>query len=598
MLPLHLMQASRSYSALSRGAIGWGPTLILTSRCPLAQNGEAVEQIQMVKKLWDYSEKQLRSELLSNKFNMLFAMGFTSNEVAAKMNFDARSVQKNVEVAALPYTAITDKDIQVSDEDLKTAYEDFKEDFYLPVPSRDIKLIDVNVVASAADRAELTAKVQGFQEKLQNGESVADVVRLSNSNVQYSDLAMSKQAFQRMPDVANNLDSMAVGAVKATYYNASDNTINTLKLIEKIQAPDSILYRQIAAVAATPDARKTQADSIKKALEGGASFAELAKKYGQRSDSAWITSSQYESFGLPDESASYLSQLNSFAAGTTQIISNDQGAAVVQVLDRKKMVAKYKVAIVKCTLDFSKKTYEDELSKFNRFLSQNKDIASIEKNAAKNGYMLTDLPGYNPMQNIIPTRIGGSQSKDCAKWIFDEAKAGDVSKLYECGRSNDHLIVVCVKATNDEGYMPWNNAQVREFLTTLVKQQKKGEKAMGMAKNAKSPADIQKLSGAVVDSLANQTFAGYPQVNGVNVPEPILAGAIAKTAVGKCTVPVKGAGAVYVAKVTSESKTPETFDKAAESAQLAQTTAQRTYQSVFNYLMMHKSKMVDHRYQF
>lgn len=568
------------------------------SQAQQAQNGEAVEQLQMIKKLWDYSEKQLRSELLSNKFNMLFAMGFTSNEVAAKMNFDGRSLQKNVEVAALPYAAIADTEVKVSDEDLKKAYEEFKEDFYLPVESRDIKLLDVNVLASATDRADLTAKVKGFQEKLQNGESAADVVRTSNSNVQYSDLAMSKQAFQRMSDVAKNLDSMAVGAVKETYYNASDNTVNTLKLIEKIQAPDSILYRQIAAVAATPEARKAQADSIKKALDGGASFAELAKKYGQRSDSAWITSSQYESFGLPDESASYLSQLNSFAAGTTQIISNEQGAAVVQVLDRKKMVTKYKVAIVKCTLDFSKKTYEDELSKLNRFLSQNKDIASIEKNAAKSGYMLTDLPGYNPMQNLIPSRIGGSQAKDCAKWIFDEAKAGDVSKLYECGRSNDHLIVVCVKATNKAGYMPWDNAQVRELLTAAVMQQKKGEKAMDMAKNVKAPADMLKLSGAVADSLTAQTFAGYPQVAGVNVPEPILAGAIAKTAVGKCTAPVKGAGAVYVAKVTSQAATPEKFDKAAEAAQLAQTTAQRTYQSVFNYLMMHKSKMVDHRYQF
>ena len=46
-----------------------------------AQNAEAVEQIQMVKKLWDYTEKQLRDELLSNKFSMLFAMGFVSNPI-------------------------------------------------------------------------------------------------------------------------------------------------------------------------------------------------------------------------------------------------------------------------------------------------------------------------------------------------------------------------------------------------------------------------------------------------------------------------------------------------------------------------------------
>lgn len=563
-----------------------------------AQNGEAVEQLQLIKKLWDHSEKQLRDELLSNKYNMLFAMGFVSNPIAARANFDARNNVKTAEVAALPYSTIADKDIQVTDDDLKAVYDQYKEQFFSPVPTRDIKLIDVNVMASAADRADLMKKVQGFEEQLRQGNDVADVVRTSNSEVLYTNLPMSKMAFRTMPDVAANLDSMAVGSVKATYYNAQDNTINTLKLLSKQEAPDSILYRQIVATAATPEARKAQADSILNALNGGAAFADLAKKYGQRSDSVWISSNQYEQFGMPEESADYLTALFGVASNSSRVISNEQGAVVVQVLDRRKMVTKYNVAVVKCTLNFSKKTYEDELSKFNRFLAQNKDIASIEQNAAKNGYMLIDLPGYSPVQNMIPARIGGNQAKDCARWIFDEAKEGDVSRLYECGRANDHLLLVCVKATNDEGYLPWNNPTVREYLTTVVKQNKKAEKALAMAKNAKTTADLQKCKGCVTDTLSNQSLAGFPMVNGVNTPEPKLAGAIAKTAVGKYSSLVQGSAALYLVKVTGQSNTGNKFDAAAEMAQYAQTIGQRAYQSVFNYMIMHKSKMMDHRYQF
>ncbi len=563
-----------------------------------AQNAEAVEQIQMVKKLWEYTDKQLRDELLASKYQMLFAMGFTSNPIAAKASFNDRTVQKNAEVAALPYSIINDKDIKVTDDELKAAYNDFKENFYSPAETRDLKLIDVNVTASATDRAELMKKVQDVQQQLQSGSDVANVVRSSNSAVAYSNIPMSKQAFQRMSDVSSALDSMAVGSVKPTYYNAQDNTINTIKLIGKEQAPDSILYRQIAATAADADARKVQADSIFKALNAGASFADLAKKYGQRSDSVWVTASQIEQFGMNDDEAAYITQLYHIGANSAQVISNDQGAAVVQVLDRRKMETKYNVAVVKCPLNFSKKTYENELSRLNRFLAQNKDVASIEKNAAKNGYMVSDVPGYSPMQNLIASNIGGSGAKDCARWIFDEAKTGDVSKLYECGRNGDHLLVVAVTTTNDKGYLPWDNKDVKEFLTAAVRQQKKAEKALAMAKGVKTTADMQKVKGAVMATLTNQTMASYANVTGVNVPEPKLSGAIAKTKVNQNTALVQGAGAIYVAKVTGESKTADKFDAATEMAQLSQQDGQRAFRSVFSYLYTHKAKIVDHRYEF
>jgi len=253
---------------------------------------------------------------------------------------------------------------------------------------------------------------------------------------------------------------------------------------------------------------------------------------------------------------------------------------------------------VKLSLDFSHKTYEAEVAKLNQFLSHNTTVAAIEKNAAKSGYQLLDLTGYSPMNNQISSQIGGSGAKDCDRWIFDEAKEDDISKLYEAGRNNDHLLVACVKKTNKKGYLPWDNAQVKEYLTLIVKQQKKAEKALALTKNVKSIADMQRVKGAIVATLNAQTFANYATVTGINIPEAKLSGVIAKTAKGQCSKVVAGAAAAYIVKVTNVKTAGNTYDEASEMDKVAMMYAQGTFQNVLNYLEMREADITDHRYRF
>lgn len=566
-----------------------------------SQNGEAVEQLQAQKKLWETTEKSLRDELLTNKFFSFVQQGFVSNPVAAQANFNDRAVSKNVEIAALPYTTINDKDIKVSDDDLKAVYNQYKERFYSPVARRDVKFIDVEVKASAEDRAELMAKVQEAQQKLEANQNVADVVRTSNSAVPYTDLALSKSAFSHIPDVAANLDSMAVGQTKAAYYNGQDNTINTIKLIAKQQLPDSILFRQIVVLEADPSARKAKADSIMTALNNGSSFTALAKQLKQPTDSAWITAQQFESFGTPEEYITLIKALYETPNNGYKMIDNNQFAVVLQVLDHKHYVTKYNAAVIKCPLEFSKKTYENELSKMNHFLAENKDWASIEKNAAKNGYYVNDLPGYSSMQEpntSLSFNIGGNQAKDCVKWILDEAEVGQVSRLYECGYNNNHLLVATVTSANDESYLPWDNAKVKEFLTAVVKQNKKAEKAMELAKNVKSVEDMKKLNGAVSAQLNDQAFATNTVLPEIRVPEAAVSAAILKTAPGKTSNVVKGIAGAYIVKVQSEKKSDEKFDAKSEMMNVSRMNANMNQGSIFDYIIMHMSDYTDHRYQF
>ncbi|MBR1712862.1 MAG: SurA N-terminal domain-containing protein [Alloprevotella sp.] len=561
-----------------------------------AGNTAYAEQYQQIRKVWDYTEKQLRKEILSQKYGLLLSSTFISNPVTAKMNFDDQTVQTKAEVVALPYSTVADKDVKVEDADLKELYAQYKELFRNDGgKTANLKILDVTVTPSEADREALMNEVKAQQEKLLAGEDPASVVGGSKTIYTYSNLAMSKGAFRQMPDVSAALDSMAVGSVKPAYFNAQDNTITTLKLVSKVQAADSVLYRRIVAVAATPEESATRADSILKAVQGGAKLADLAKKYGQPTDSVWMVSRQYEGPGLPEEDAKLIGEINQMEPGV-RVFSNTQGSIVVEVLQRKNIETKYNVAVVKCPLNFSKETYNTALNKINRFLADNRTLADIEKNAAKAGYILSDQPNYTQSNLSIQENIGGSGAKDAMRWVFEEAKAGSISKLYECGRQNDHLLVLGVKNVSNEKYLSADDANVKEALTQLAKQKKQAALLLERTKGVKDLAAAKALAGAVTDTVST-SFLQSPQLNALGVAEPKLGGVIARTADGKFTGPVAGAAAIYFAQVQSRTPSTEAYDEKTASEQAAAQQAQTAMRTLLASLIQ-KANVKDNRYKF
>ena len=160
------------------------------------------------------------------------------------------------------------------------------------VESRDIKYIDIQVKASAADRAALQKEFKGYATELAEAQNPGDVVRKSTSSVNYLGIPVLKEAYPS--DIAARLDSMAVGQVSTPVENTMDNTLNVIKLVAKQQLPDSVQYRVIQVGGQTTEEATKRADSIYTALAAGADFEALAKKYGQNGEKTWMTTRQYQ----------------------------------------------------------------------------------------------------------------------------------------------------------------------------------------------------------------------------------------------------------------------------------------------------------------
>ena len=553
-------------------------------------NPQMAEQYATIYKFWTFMEKQLRTQLLAQKYQNLLAHCFLSNPVEAKMAFKEENEESQIQLASFPYSSIDDSKIQVSESELKEKYNQLKPRFKQYVETRDIKYIDIQVDASATDKAALKKQFADYTKDIAAAGDPTDVVRKSTSQVSYLGLPITKEAYPS--DIAARLDSMSVGSVYGPVENAQDNTLNIIKLVAKTQQPDSIQYRQIQVMGATADAAHKTADSIYTALNNGADFEAIAKKYGQTGEKAWMTTRQYQNAPSMDkDTKAYITSLNTMPVNEIKNIRLAQGNIIVQVLDRKGMITKYDAAVIKKTVDFSKDTYRTAYNKFSAFVGANQTADAIIKNAAKSGYSVQEAKDISTAQHYL---VNIRSTRDALKWLF-EAKEGDVSPLYECG-DNNHLLVVILNRINPVGYRSLKDAQVKEMVKAEVLKDKKAEQLMAKLNGVNSIAGA-KAKGAIVSPVNQITFASPVFITATGASEPALSGAVAAVAKGAFDkTPVKGNAGVYMFQVTGRTMRPVKYDTQAQEQKLRQRAMQ--YAGNFMNELYLKAKVVDNRYLF
>jgi peptidyl-prolyl cis-trans isomerase D len=80
------------------------------------------EQYKTLYNYWTFMEKNMRQQLLAQKYQNLLGACLLSNPVEAQQAYTEETLESSVNLVAFPYSKINDNKVEVSDADLKAKY--------------------------------------------------------------------------------------------------------------------------------------------------------------------------------------------------------------------------------------------------------------------------------------------------------------------------------------------------------------------------------------------------------------------------------------------------------------------------------------------
>ena len=332
-----------------------------------------------------------------------------------------------------------------------------------------------------------------------------------------------------------------------------------------------------------------RADSILNAAKKGADFAELAVKYQQVADENWLSADSYEPSVFTGENAAYINKLNSMKKGEVSVFKMSGYNFVVKVLDTKTPLKKYDVAIVKRPAEFSEETSNAAYNKLSAFVSQFSTIDQLKDNMEGSDFTLLYYPSFMSDSYDVS---GVAKSHEALRWAFS-ANEGEISRIFEAGNENDHLLVIAVDKINKRGYTSLDDAA--KTLSLRAVNDKKAEvlkkKLSGMSFD-----ELKGVEGIVIDTVRYCNFTNNAYISGLFGNEPALGPSVANLELNELTLPVKGENCVFVAEKISDDEVSSQFDAETEKVRLQSVGSSYIPGSILEALY-YNAKVVDERYK-
>jgi len=495
------------------------------------------------KKMWLYIEDIIEKQTLATKYSSLIRNGLYATSIDMQALRDEMSNSVDFSYIQKPYTSIPDGSVTISESELKSYYNEHKEEFK-QVKSNSIKYVAFDVVPSESDNAYAKKWINDVLPEFSHITDADQYIKLN------SDLAYDTKNYKK-GELPARLDdfmfSAKVGDVTDPYFE--NNTYKIAKLAKINMLPDSVQVSQILLPVNQKNVRQMQflADSLKKLADAGHDFADLARNNSQDASAkkggeiGWVKEGML---------SSQFSDSCIFAKkGQVKITFSQSGIHIIKVTGQSALVKKVQVGILAKEVRASEQTDQHYYSIASKFAGINNTGAKFESATKGGNPAAITVFDLKPLDNEIE---GLDKPRQLIRWVF-ESKQGEVSKIFRLG---DKYVVAMVTKVREDGYKPLGD--VSDVIKIEIRKIKKSEiisKEMANASQGTTSMDaVAAKLNSVVKSVNGVQFSSY-SIQDLGA-EPKLISAAYVLNPNKISSPIAGENGVYIIDVENKSKTP------------------------------------------
>lgn len=540
-----------------------------------------------VSQQWTAFLLNIRENKLSQKYTNLIRNSLYVTSLEAKEDYEQRNKLANFNFVNLEYSSIPDNQVKPTDQDYSDYYKENKFRFKNSLEKRSIEYIVFDANPSKSDSADVKAMI---------AKTAAEFKATTNDSLFVSINAETKMpvSYVRKGQLEPALDSVVFNASKGAFLGPlfSAGVYKMVKVLDIKVGPDSVKASHILLNPATEggiDKAKAKADSIRNLIAKGASFAELASKFG--TDASKDSGGDLGTFARGAMVPAFEEAVFNGNTGDLKVITTQFGVHVIKINSQIGSSRVVKVAIVDKSFSASNKTQQEAYAKATSFISLAKNADTFDAEAKKAGYVKLLAENMAPTQASIP---GLDNPREMVRWAFGADK-GDVSnQVFEMGNK---FAVARLIDVYEEGTLPLD--QVKKDIEPMVVKRVKAriliEKMEKALSGSNSIEQVAQKVGRVVTPVQNIVFAN-PVIPGLS-QENVLVGTIFGSQPGKLSKPIEGDQGVYVFVVNGFSKPAPLTNTFKQKAQASQGLAQRASSEAFK-VLRDNSKIKDNRVKF